>query len=101
MQKFKKILTGLAVHCILSFAILGAVRVYQNGYNKMHYEQLRMASVSVQEQNTQIQILHYDLNFEKISENNILDSGASAENTLWRYLQTEFLPPLDGSAEGG
>lgn len=72
MQKFKKILTGLAVHCILSFAILGAVRVYQNGYNKMHYEQLRMASVSVQEQNTQIQILHYDLNFEKISENNII-----------------------------
>ena len=72
MQKLKKILTGLVIHCILSFAILGAVRVYQNGYNKMHYEHLRMASVSVQEENTQIQILHYNWKFEKIYENNMI-----------------------------
>ncbi|MDE6004848.1 MAG: hypothetical protein K2G88_05620 [Oscillospiraceae bacterium] len=72
MQKLKKILTGFVIHCILSFAILGSMRVYQNGYNKMHYEQLRMASVSVQEENTQIQVLHQKWNLKKFSEDDVI-----------------------------
>lgn len=72
MRKFKKVLAGLAVHCILSFGILGAVRVYQSGYNKMHYQQLHMASVSVQDEKTEIQILHRNWSFEKISDNDAM-----------------------------
>lgn len=55
---FRNILAGLAVHCIFSCCAFGAVRVYQNGYNIMHHDQLRMASVSVQEDTTEIRILH-------------------------------------------
>ncbi|MDE5768892.1 MAG: hypothetical protein K2H82_05855 [Oscillospiraceae bacterium] len=63
--EFRKILAGLAVHCIFSCCAFGAVRVYQNGYNIMHHDQLRMASVSVEEDTTEIRILHKTWKFEK------------------------------------
>ncbi|MDE7122616.1 MAG: hypothetical protein K2O42_10725 [Oscillospiraceae bacterium] len=72
---FRKILAGLAVHCIFSCCAFGAVRVYQNGYNITHHDQLRMASVSVQENTTEIRILHKTWKFEtseKITDNGML-----------------------------
>ncbi|MDE5754761.1 MAG: hypothetical protein K2H89_09515 [Oscillospiraceae bacterium] len=66
--KFKKILAGLAVHCIFSCCAFGAVRVYQNGYNIMHHDQLRMASVSVEDDTTEIRFLHKSWQFEKLPD---------------------------------
>ncbi len=58
-RKWQRFCTGLALHLILSFVLLGAVRVYQQGYNRTHREQLQMASVTVEGSRAEIQVLKH------------------------------------------
>ena len=55
--KYQKIMGGIALHLVVSSAALGCIRVYQQGYNTTHHEQLQMASLVVGEEQTQLQIL--------------------------------------------
>ncbi len=61
MQTMKKILTGILLHSIISSVLCGLVLVYQRSYNTMHQNAICAASVVVQEQKAEIQILHYHL----------------------------------------
>lgn len=56
-QHRRKILGGLALHLVISGVALGGIRVYQQGYNTTHREQLQMASLTVQEQQAELRIL--------------------------------------------
>ncbi|MBR0485570.1 MAG: hypothetical protein IJJ69_12495 [Oscillospiraceae bacterium] len=76
MQKIRKILTVLLIHCLFSAVLLGMVSVYQKSYNTMHRESVQMAGVIVQEQNAEIQILHYRMPIVLPSEQNFFWYGA-------------------------
>lgn len=70
----------LAVHCIVSFAVLGAVRVWQMGYNKTHHEQLQMANVAIHDEQAEIKILGRSmvLSLEQFDEDSMLYYGVYA-----------------------
>jgi len=76
MKKFKKFLTGLLLHTLLSFVIFNMLLVYQKGYNTTHQEKIRMAGISLQEDNAEIQILHYHLPVLIPPENSLFWYGA-------------------------
>ncbi len=49
----------MALHLIVSGVALGGIRVYQQGYNTMHREQLQMASLTLHPEHAQLQFLEY------------------------------------------
>ncbi|MBR1554244.1 MAG: hypothetical protein IJ644_02485 [Oscillospiraceae bacterium] len=76
MKKIRKFLACLLIHCLLSAVLFGMACVYQKSYNTMHRETVRMAGVIVQEQNAEIQILHYRMPIIFPSEQNPFWYGA-------------------------
>jgi len=70
----------LALHCVVSFVILGGVRVWQKGYNRTHQEQLQMVNVAVHDQQAEIKILgrNMALSLEWLNENSMLYYGLYA-----------------------
>ena len=79
-RKLHHFCLGLVIHCVLSFAVLGGVRVWQKGYNKTHHEQLQMANVSIHNQQAEIRILGRSMAFslELFNENSMLYYGMYA-----------------------
>ena len=53
----RHIVAGAAIHLIVSLTALGALRVYQQGYNTTHREQLRMAALTVTQEHAQLEVL--------------------------------------------
>ena len=86
MQKIRKFLACLLIHSIFSSVLFGMACVYQKSYNTMHRESICMAGVVMQEQNAEIQILHYHFPLPVPSEQNLFWYGA--------YLLTDA--PLHG-----
>jgi len=76
LQKFRRFLTCLLIHSIFSAVLFGMVCVYQKSYNTMHRDAIRMAGVVLQEQNAEIQILHYHLPIALPSEQSPFWYGA-------------------------
>lgn len=62
----------LFVHLVVSSAGFGMLRVYQQGYNTMHREPVAMASISIQGERAEIQVLHSHCVFMLPSEDNPL-----------------------------
>ncbi len=53
----------LCLHLVVSGVMWGGLCVTQRGYNTMHREPIAIASVSVTEQNTRIQVLENSCEF--------------------------------------
>jgi len=69
-------MTGLILHILVSSMLFCTALVYQRGYNTTHQKKIRMADISVQEQNAEIQILHYHLPVRIPAENSLFWYGA-------------------------
>mgnify|MGYP007102072709 CR=1 FL=1 len=61
MKKFRKFFAFLLIHCLFSGVLFSGAYVYQKSYNQTNREPIRMAGVVMQNQQTEIQILHYHL----------------------------------------
>ena len=96
-RKWQRICTGLALHLIISFVLLGAVRVYQQGYNRTHREQLQLASVTVEGSHAEVQVLErsYALSLRWLAEDSPLYYAAYCLTGealhSWVFLLTEFM----------
>lgn len=58
-KRIRTVLRVVSLHLIVSGVALGGIRVYQQGYNTMHQEQLQMASLTLQPEHAQLQFLEY------------------------------------------
>ncbi len=76
MKKSRRFFTFLLIHCLFSSVMFSAAYVYQKSYNHVNREQIRMASVTVQKQQAEIQILHCHLPVSVPEENNLFWYGA-------------------------
>ena len=56
-RRIRRIFAGMMIHLVVSFTALSGVRVYQQSYNTMHREPIRMASLSVQPSRVELRVL--------------------------------------------
>lgn len=96
-QKLRKFLGGLALHLVVSGVALGGIRVYQQGYNTTHREQLQMASLTVQDDTAELQFLgkRCVISTTALAEDSMLYYAAyfltGGELHLWMYVIAEFI----------
>ena len=88
-HRLRRFGAGLAIHSILSFALLGGIRVYQQSYNTLHRDQVQMASMTIQEEQAEIRVLgrQYLLPMQVFSEDSLLYYAAYGlmDETLYSW----------------
>lgn len=95
--KLRIIAICLTLHIAASIVFFGGMRVYQQGYNTMHREQIAMASIRITGERAEIQLLEEAYTFPALwlRENSPAYAAAyvlAGESLrFWVYLKEIFL----------